>query len=131
MTAGHKDLIAGVIATLVGAGVVVGYISALSRLFKYCLSGGVLRIRMLGFTMRRIQVSAIDKIQIINCLDTIPFTRSFRPHFLLAQRWGGCKAKEIALEMRRGLFKRLIISPKEPDAFVRELQAECGRPLSG
>jgi hypothetical protein len=128
---GHKDLVAGVIAALVAASVVVGYISALSYIFKYSIDAGVLRIRMFGLTVRKIQLSNIKKIQLINCRDTVPFSKSFQSNFLLAQRWGGYKAKEIALEMRRGIFKKLIISPSDPDAFVRLLDAERGNLLSG
>jgi hypothetical protein len=131
MIAAHKDFVAGVIAAFVATGVVVGYISALSYLFKYSLDAGVLRIRMFGFTVRKVQLSDIKKIQIINRLDTIPFTKSFRPNFLLAQRWGGYRAKEIALEMRSGVLKKLIISPNDPDVFVRLLNAERGNQLSG
>jgi len=111
-------------------GVLVGYIFALSRIFRYSLNEGVLKIRMLGLTMRRIRLSTVEKIQVISCLDTVPFSKSFRPSLLFAQRWGGYKAKEISIETRRGLIKRLIISPEDPDAFVSQLEMERQESLS-
>jgi hypothetical protein len=131
MIANHKDIIAGVLGVLVGAGVVVGYIYALSFIFKYSLDADVLKIRMLGVTVRKVRVSDIQKIQLINCRDTVPFSRSFQPRFLLAQRWGGYKTREMALEMRSGIFKTLIISPNDPDAFVRLLNAGRENIVSG
>ena len=86
---------------------------------------------MFGVKVREVQLSNIKKIQLINCLDTVPFSKTFQPNFLLAQRWGGYKAKEIVLEMRRGIFKKVMISPSDPDAFVRLLDAERGNLLSG
>jgi hypothetical protein len=108
----------------------VGYIFRLSRIFRYSLNEGVVKIRMLGLTVRRIRLSTVEKIQVISCLDTIPFSKSFRPSLLFAQRWGGYKAKEISIETRRGLIKRLIISPEDPDAFVSQLEMERKESLS-
>jgi hypothetical protein len=44
----------------------------------------------------------------INC-----FGKAFRAELLVAQRWGGRKSKEIALEKRGAIIKRLILSPDD------------------
>ena len=56
-------------------GVLVGYIIALSRIFRYSLNEGVLKIRMLGLTMRRIRLSTVEKIQVISCRRKYPSKR--------------------------------------------------------
>ncbi len=67
MITAHKDLVAGVIAALVAAGGVVGYIFTLSYIFQYSIDAGVLTIRMFGFTVRKVQLSNIKKIQLKPC----------------------------------------------------------------
>ena len=118
MDANNKDVIAGVAAALVAMGVIVGYIYALSHIFRYSLEGTTLNIQMLGLTVRRVQVADIREVEIINRADTIPFSRSFRSDLLFAQRWGGYKTRELVLQKRHGIIKKLIISPDDPEGFL-------------
>lgn len=89
-----QDAIAGAVGFFVGVLVVIAYVRFhLSRMFTDNVSEGILRIRTLGVTARKVRISEIKQVQIISCVDTIPFTRSFRPELLFCSALGRVQAE--------------------------------------
>ena len=77
-----QDAIAGAVGFFVGVVVVIAYVRFhLSRMFTDNVSEGILS-RTLGVTARKVRISETKQVQIISCVDPIPFTRSFRPELL-------------------------------------------------
>lgn len=87
-----QDAIAGAVGFFVGVVVVIAYVRFhLSRMFTD-KSEGILS-RTLGVTARKVRISEIKQVQIISCVDTIPFTRSFRPELLFCSALGRVQAE--------------------------------------
>lgn len=89
-----QDAIAGAVGFFVGVVVVIAYVRFhLLRMFTDNVSEGILSIRTLGVTARKVRISEIKQVQIISCVDPIPFTRSFRPELLFCSTLGWVQAE--------------------------------------
>ena len=121
-----KDLLIILLALLGVVAVLVLYLYSFRYIVTYSLEDGALQIKLFGsITVRRIPIPEIDDVQILSWKDLVPFTSSFRPDFLFAERWGGYTiGKGVGLSKHTGLIRTVIISPRDPEDFAERIRAE-------
>ncbi len=102
------------------------YLYSFRYILRYSLQDGILRIRLFGsVTVRKIPLSEIEDAQVISWKEVIPGSRSFRPDFLFAERWGGYMiGKGVGIKKHTGLIRRVIISPEDPEGFAERIKAQ-------
>jgi hypothetical protein len=125
MTGGHgsDDLLGAIAAIFGGAVVIMTAKHVLHHVFKCSLKDSTVNLTFFGITCRRLRLSELESAEVVPFAALIPFSRSFRPDLLTAEKWNGYRKSVVALHRRTGSIRRFIVSPQNPDQFVRDLTA--------
>ena len=116
-----------ILAALLGLLIALAlYLYSFRYIVRYSLQDGILRIKLFGsITVLKIPLSEIDDAEVITWKDVIPGSRSFRPDFLFAERWGGYTiGKGVGIKKHTGLIRRVVISPEDPEGFAEQMKAQ-------
>jgi len=121
------------ILIIVGGGVVtvlgiLAYLYALRYIVQYRSDNTYLRIKLFGvIPVRRIRIQDIVEIQ---PLSLSPFRRDFRAAPIWAETWPSYifTRTGVMIRKRSGFSRRLILTPRDPDEFMRALEAQRRSP---
>jgi hypothetical protein len=122
----HSDAIgisAAVLATVAG---IMWIVYGLRHAFSYPLRDSRMDIRILGLTVQHIPFSDIEKIEVIPFSSLVPLSYSFRWRYLVSLKWCGYSRNVIAIRRKNGWVKEIVISPDDPEAFVRTMKRVSG-----
>lgn len=103
---------------------VLGYLYAARYINQYEVGSRAIEIKLFGVAaVRRIQLQDIVEIQTISWTQTLPFAKGFRPAFLVAERWPSYifSTRGVFIRKRSGISRFLVLSPQNPDEFVRKV----------
>jgi len=103
------------------AAVLFTFVAATSTI-RYRITAGALEVLVMGMVARRVPFSEIEEVH--------------RRGALLHESWSGPRFwNAVTIRRRRGMLRNFVISPDEPDRFVRRLQeslrATAGRGPEG
>ena len=119
----HADAIGLAAAIVAGVVVLIWIFYGIKHVFTYRLQDSSMDIRILGVTIRHVPVSDIDRVEVIPFAALVPFSRSFRWDAFFYWKWCGYNQTVVAIKRRTGLVKRIIVSPRDPEAFADSLKA--------
>jgi hypothetical protein len=113
-----------IVATAIGlTGLLIAYVYSFRYIVQYFLEENVLKIKLFGIvTVRRIRLSEIEQVAIVNWKEMTPFTRSFKPRLLFADRWGGYGIGR-GVVLKRHSRMQTVISPQDPEKFIEMINA--------
>ncbi len=71
--------------------------------------------------VRRISMRDIAEVRVVSWKETTPFSQPLSMYF--AERWGNrLWGPMVLIRKKKGLSRRLIITPKDPQAFIRLIE---------
>lgn len=121
----RSDTIA-LVGAVVSATVLVGWIfSGLKSVFTYRLQDSKLYIRIFKVPVRRVPLSDIDSVEVI------PFGALLWVPYLNSLKFNGYRKWVVAIKLRKGLVRSIIISPENPEAFASSLRVDSGARVPG
>lgn len=119
------ELLLVISAAIAVAVFLIGYLYSLRYVFQYEVEKDALRIKLFGFIpVRRVRLDDVDEIALITWRETVPLSKGFRFPFLIAERWPSYvfQKRGVYLRKKTGVIRFLILSPKDPQGFVRKLR---------
>jgi len=123
------DLVWAFIAIVVVLAVVLTAVFSLRHAFSYTIQDSKLSITTLGLTVQRVPVSDIERVEVVPFSAMLPFSRAFRWDVFFSWKWCGYRRRVVAIRVRTGLVKGIIISPEEPERFASLLRTASPEPV--
>ncbi|MFQ5876590.1 MAG: hypothetical protein ACE5JH_02695 [Acidobacteriota bacterium] len=109
---------AGLIVKAMLIAAVLFVLAAIASTTAYRITAAAVEILILGKVVRRIPLPEIEEVH--------------RRGALLHENWSGPKFwNAVTIRRRRGLLRNVVISPDDPDGFVRRLQEAIRRAAPG
>jgi hypothetical protein len=102
----------------------LAWLYVLRYVFQYEIGGGWLRVKLLGHTtLRRVRLADIQEVRVVSAWAP---RNMFSPHTVFAEAWPSFvfTRRAVLVVKTTGISRRLILSPRDPDSFVREISRE-------
>jgi hypothetical protein len=113
-----------VLGSVAVALLVAGYLYSLRFIIQYAVTSQALQIRVLGrITVRRIGLSDIREVRILHWW---PPSMAVILETIAAETWPSqiFTKRGVLVRRKTGLSRRLVLSPKDPENFIKVLTRE-------
>ena len=107
---------------------ILGWLYVLRYVFQYEIGEGWLRVKLLGhITLRRVRLADIQEVRLVSSWAP---RNMFSPRTLFAEAWPSFvfTRRVVLVVTTTGISRRLVLSPRDPDSFVREISEGRDKP---